>query len=57
MHSTRDFGRMRLWQLPLDGSPPTLMQPPGFTGGAHATRSKNGIVASMARRTRAVFEL
>jgi TolB protein len=45
MHSTRDFGRMRLWQLPLDGSPPTLIQPPGFTAGAHPTRSKNGIVA------------
>jgi Tol biopolymer transport system component len=45
MHSTRDFGRMHLWQLPLDGSPPILLQPPGFTGGAHATRSKNGIVA------------
>jgi Tol biopolymer transport system component len=45
MHSTRDFGRMHLWRLPLDGSSPALIQPPGFIGGAHATRSKNGIIA------------
>jgi len=44
MHSTRG-GKWGIWELPLDGSPPRSIQPPGFEGALHATRSKNGFLA------------
>jgi TolB protein len=43
MHSNRD-GSWSIWELPLDGSPPRKLMPPGFSFSAHATRSKNGII-------------
>lgn len=44
MHSNRD-GKWRSWELPLDGSHPRLLRPPGFTNKwTHPTRSRNGII-------------
>lgn len=40
MHSTRG-GNWGIWELPLDGSPPRSLQPPGFQIAAHPTRAKN----------------
>ena len=37
-------GSWRIWELPLDGSPPRKLMPPGFSFAAHPTRSKNGII-------------
>lgn len=44
MHSTRG-GKYGIWELPLDGSPPRSIQPPGFEEALHATRAKNGVIA------------
>ncbi len=44
MHSYRD-GKYSIWELPLDGAPAHIMQPPGFGAATHATRSENGIMA------------
>lgn len=44
MHSTRG-GNWGIWKLPLDGSSPLLIQPPGFRNALHPTISKNGIMA------------
>lgn len=44
MHSY-SCGRYAIWELPLDGSPPHLAQPPGFDFATHATRSQNGITS------------
>lgn len=44
MHSTRG-GNWGIWELPLDGSPPRPIQPPGFEEALHASRAKNGVIA------------
>ena len=45
MHSTRN-GEFGIWELPLDGTPARHIFLPEFEGAAaHATRSKNGILA------------
>ena len=46
IHSTRGGFRLlwRIWELPLDGSPPRRLMPPGFSLAAHPTRSKNGTI-------------
>ncbi len=44
MHSTRD-GDWRLWKLPLDGSAPRKLQPPGIEQATHATRARNGVIS------------
>ena len=44
MHSTRG-GKFEIWELPLDGTKPVKLQPPGFEEALHATRSENGIIA------------
>ncbi len=49
VHSNRD-GAYRLYELPLDGSPMRLCQPPGFGVAAHATRARNGVVVFDAPR-------
>ncbi|MFX0081847.1 MAG: hypothetical protein ACFE94_08850 [Candidatus Hodarchaeota archaeon] len=41
MHSTRG-GSWGIWELPLDGSPPRSLQPPGFQNATHPTKAKNG---------------
>jgi hypothetical protein len=33
-----------LWQFPLDGGEPRLMQPPGFAMATHPSRSRGGVV-------------
>ncbi|MCP4745012.1 MAG: hypothetical protein GY874_02570 [Desulfobacteraceae bacterium] len=44
-HSTRS-GKYGIWELPLDGNSPRKLILPKFEEGtAHATRSKNGIIA------------
>jgi Tol biopolymer transport system component len=43
MHSTRG-GNWEIWELPLDGSPPRSLQPPGFKSATHPTRANNGII-------------
>jgi TolB protein len=50
MHSNRD-GAWGLWELPLDGSPPRSVQPPGFDAAAHATRAANGVMTFDTIRT------
>ncbi len=51
VHSTRDSleedakPTWRLYELPLDGSPPRPLSPPGFSRGAHGTRARNGVMA------------
>jgi len=57
LHSTRGASRGdRIWELPLDGGPPRLHQPPGFKSAAHATRSENGVlVFDQNRWSRLVF--
>jgi Tol biopolymer transport system component len=40
MHSTRG-GNWGLWELPLDGSSPRSIQPPGFEYATHPTRARN----------------
>ena len=44
MHSNRG-GSWSIWELPLNGSPPRKLMPPGFWFAAHPTRSKNGIIS------------
>jgi Tol biopolymer transport system component len=44
IHSYRD-GKYNIFELPLDGSPPRLIQPSGFEEATHASRSENGIMA------------
>jgi Tol biopolymer transport system component len=45
IHSTRN-GQFGIWELPLDGTQPRQIVLPGFENtAAHATRSKNGILA------------
>jgi TolB protein len=44
IHSTRG-GSWGIWELPLDGSFPRFVQPPGFEEAHHASRAKNGIMA------------
>jgi TolB protein len=44
MHSIRG-GKSGIWELPLDGSPPRSIQPPGFEEALHPTRAKNGVIA------------
>jgi Tol biopolymer transport system component len=43
-HSFR-CGRWTIWEIPLDGSEPHRVQPPGFDFATHATRSRNGLMA------------
>jgi Tol biopolymer transport system component len=43
IHSTRG-GNWGIWELPLDGSTPRSLHPPGFQYATHPTRSKNGII-------------
>lgn len=43
IHSYREE-KFTLWKLPLDGSPPQSIQPPGFYEATHATMSRNGII-------------
>jgi hypothetical protein len=52
MHSTRN-GEVGIWELPLDGSEPRqIILPELEEMVAHATRSKNGIIAfDVCRRT------
>ena len=50
MHSTRGQNHYSIWELPLDGSPPRSLIPPGFEGPTHgnlghATRSRDGTIA------------
>ena len=45
MHSTREDGHYAIYELPLDGTTPRRMDPPGFPSALHASRSENGIVA------------
>jgi TolB protein len=42
-HSDRD-GDWKLWEFPLDGGEPRLMQPPGFAMATHPSRARNGVV-------------
>jgi len=44
MHSTRGGGGYRLWELPLDGTPPTRLEVPGYERPTHGTRGRNGMV-------------
>jgi hypothetical protein len=50
VHSTRGAGdsdepaTWRLYELPLDGSPPWSLWPPGYMRGAHGTRARNGVI-------------
>ncbi len=44
MHSNRD-GQWGMWELPLDGSQPRRLDPPGFSRGSHLTRARNGVMA------------
>lgn len=42
-----------LYELPLDGSPPQRLEPPGHLRGAHGTRARNGVLTfDVARRRR-----
>jgi len=49
MQSTRggDYG---IWELPVDGSEPKQLIPPGYKRALHPTRSKNGVVGFDAYR-------
>jgi hypothetical protein len=49
MQSTRggDYG---IWELPLDGSEPKQLIPPGYKRALHPTRSKNGVTGFDAYR-------
>jgi len=49
IHSTRggDYG---IWEMPLDGSEPKQLIPPGYKRALHPTRSKNGVVSFDAYR-------
>lgn len=42
MHSTRDSDTHHLWEVPLDGSAPRRLDPPGHTTAAHGTRARTG---------------
>jgi len=49
MHSTRGQENYSIWELPLDGTPPKKLTPPGFDGPkpgniGHATRSRNQVI-------------
>ncbi len=58
VHSTRDVPKSagytlwNLYELPLDGSPPRRITPPGHQRGAHATRARNGVLTFDASRSR-----
>lgn len=45
MHSTRDSDAHHIWEVPLDGSLPRMLNIPGYDHAAHATRSQNGVLA------------
>ena len=49
MHSTRS-GDWGIWELPLDGSKPRQLIPPGYERALHASRSRNGVVGFDAYR-------
>ena len=34
----------RLYELPLDGTPPRRLAPPNHPRGAHGTRARNGVM-------------
>ena len=49
VHSTRDSDDSgspvwRLYELPLDGTPPRRLAPPNHPRGAHGTRARNGVM-------------
>jgi len=45
MHSTRGGEKHSLWEVPLDGSEPRMLRPPGFDEEmCHGTRARNGVI-------------
>ena len=45
IHSTRGGEEHSLWEVPLDGSEPRMLRPPGLEGHmAHGTRARNGVI-------------
>jgi TolB protein len=45
MHSTRGADFYSIWELPLDGSAPRMIEVPGIAHPLHPTRSRSGIMA------------
>lgn len=43
VHAFRQ-GMWGLWEIPLDGSAPRPLDPPGHDNAAHATKAKNGVI-------------